>query len=76
MQQVLILMTVEPTLEKEVLDKLRKLPMAIETHFLYGPYDVYVKAEAKTTAELERFVLNDIRNIKGIRSTITCFVAD
>jgi len=59
-----------------VLEKLKKLPKVIETHLLYGPYDVYMKAEAKTTAELERLVINDIRNIKGIRSTMTCFIAD
>ncbi|MCX6649929.1 MAG: Lrp/AsnC ligand binding domain-containing protein [Candidatus Bathyarchaeota archaeon] len=76
MQQVLILMTIEPTLENQVLEKLKKLPKVIETHMLYGPYDVYLKAEAKTTAELERLVINDIRNIKGIRSTMTCFIAD
>jgi DNA-binding Lrp family transcriptional regulator len=76
MQQVLILMTIEPTLEAQVLEKLRKLPKVIETHLLYGPYDIYLRAEAKTTAELEKLVINDIRNVKGIRSTITCFIAD
>jgi DNA-binding Lrp family transcriptional regulator len=76
MQQVLILMTIEPTLENQVLEKLKKLPKVIETHMLYGPYDVYLKAEAKTTDELERRVINDIRNIKGVRSTMTGFVAD
>jgi DNA-binding Lrp family transcriptional regulator len=76
MQQVLILMTIEPTLEAQVLEKLRNLPKVIETHLLYGPYDIYLRAEAKTTAELEKLVINDIRNVKGIRSTITCFIAD
>ena len=76
MQQVLILMTIEPTLENQVLEKLKKLPKVIETHMLYGPYDVYLKAEAKTTGELEKLVINDIRNIKGIRSTMTGFIAD
>ena len=76
MQQVLILMTIEPTLENQVLEKLKKLPKVIETHMLYGPYDVYLKEEAKTTDELERRVINDIRNIKGVRSTMTGFIAD
>ena len=76
MQQVLILMTVEPTREAEVLESLRKFPNVLETHLLYGPYDVYMRAAAKTTDELEKLVIDDIRNIKGIRSTITCFIAD
>ena len=75
-QQVLILMTIEPTLVNQVLEKLKKLPKVIETHLLYGPYDVYMKAEAKTTDESEKLVINDIRNINCIRSTMTCLIAD
>ncbi|HIH89128.1 TPA: Lrp/AsnC family transcriptional regulator [Candidatus Bathyarchaeota archaeon] len=76
MNSVLVLITVEPTKEVEVLNHLQKLKLVTESHLLYGPYDLYAKAEAKTTAELERLVMNDIRNIKGIKSTMTCFIAD
>ena len=35
-----------------------------------------MKAEAKTTDEPEKLVINNIRNINGIRSTTTCLIAD
>jgi DNA-binding Lrp family transcriptional regulator len=73
---VLVLMMLEPDTERDVLRQLQVLPHVAEAHFLYGPYDAYVKAEAKTTAELENLVLNNIRSIKGVRSTTTCFIAD
>lgn len=73
---VIVLMMLEPDTERDVLEKLRVLSNVSEAHFLYGPYDAYVKAEAKTTAELEKLVLDNIRSIKGVRSTTTCFVAD
>jgi DNA-binding Lrp family transcriptional regulator len=73
---VIVLMMIEPDAEKSILDHLRGLPHVSEAHFLYGPYDAYIKAEAKTTAELENLVLKNIRSIKGVKSTITCFIAD
>ena len=73
---VLVLMTLEPDTERDVLKQLRILPNVTEAHFLYGPYDAYVKAEAKTTGELQGLVLDNIRSIKGVRSTTTCFIAD
>ena len=72
---MLVLMMLEPDTERDVLTQLRGLQNVSEAHFLYGPYDAYVKAEAKTTAELEKLVLNNIRIIKGVRSTTTCFIA-
>jgi DNA-binding Lrp family transcriptional regulator len=76
MNTVLILITVEPTMELEVLNKLKMIRNITESHLLYGPYDVYAKAEARTTEELEHLIINDIRNIKGVKSTMTCFLAD
>ena len=73
---VIVLMMIEPDAERAIIDRIRVLPHVSEAHFLYGPYDAYVKAEAKTTTELENLVLRHIRTIKGVRSTITCFIAD
>jgi len=74
-EMVLVLMTLDTDSERSVLDKLRKIPMVKEAHFLYGPYDAYVSAEAETTGELERLVFDKIRTIKGVRHTTTCFIA-
>lgn len=73
---VIVLMMIEPDAERAIIDHIRVLPHVSEAHFLYGPYDAYVKAEARTTTELENLVLRHIRTIKGVRSTITCFIAD
>ncbi|KON29502.1 hypothetical protein AC482_06345 [miscellaneous Crenarchaeota group-15 archaeon DG-45] len=76
MEQALVMMVVEPASEKKVLDRLREMPGVIEAHFLYGPYDMYVKIEARTSQEIQSIVFNEIRTIPGIRSTMTCFIAD
>jgi DNA-binding Lrp family transcriptional regulator len=76
MDKAVVLLTLETTVEQSVLNKLKKLDGILEAHFLYGPYDAYVKIEAKNTQQLQDIVINKIRNIDGIKSTMTCFVAD
>ena len=75
MEIAIVLMVFEPALEGEIIDKLDALPFVIEAHFLYGPYDGYVKIEAESSQELTNLV-SEIRKIRGIRSTITCIIAD
>jgi DNA-binding Lrp family transcriptional regulator len=37
-----------------------------------GPYDVIVRAEAKSVDELGKFVLAKVQSVKGITRTLTC----
>lgn len=76
MQSALVLITVEPTQEGKVIEKLRGLSEVVEVHLLYGPYDMYVKIESRTGQEIQNIIFDEIRNISGIKSTMTCFIAD
>jgi DNA-binding Lrp family transcriptional regulator len=76
MEEALVLITVEPASEQQVLDSLKKIKGIVEAHFLYGPYDIYVKIEAADSQQLNHLVIERIRNIPGIKSTMTCFIAD
>jgi DNA-binding Lrp family transcriptional regulator len=75
MDKALVMLTLEPDAGSEVIKDIRKIDGVIETHFLYGPYDAYVMIEAADSAELQNIVIDNIRQIEGIRSTMTCFVA-
>ncbi len=75
MDKALVLLTLEPDAGSEVIEDIRKTDGVIESHFLYGPYDAYVMIEAVDSAELQNIVIDNIRQIEGIRSTMTCFVA-
>lgn len=72
----MVLLTLEPTSERTVLDKLLKLKGVKEAHFLYGPYDAYVIIEGRDSSDLQALVIDRIRRIEGISSTMTCFIAD
>ena len=53
-----------------------KLKVVKEVYFIYGPYDAFLSIETDTSQEIQRIVLDEIRLIQGIKSTITCFIAD
>ncbi len=76
MDRALVLLTLEPDAGSRVLEDIRKTDGVIETHFLYGPYDAYVMIEAADSAALQNIVIDHLRQIDGIRSTMTCFVSD
>ena len=75
MDKALVLLTLEPNIGSGVIDDLRKTDGVIDSNFLYGPYDAYAMIEAADTAELQNIVIDTIRQIDGIRSTVTCFVS-
>jgi DNA-binding Lrp family transcriptional regulator len=76
MDKALVLLTLEPDTGAEVLEEITKINGVLEVQFLYGPYDAYAMIEAMNTGELQNIVIDTIRQIDGIRSTMTCFVAD
>ena len=75
MEVALVLMTFDPFKEGTVMDKIDALPFVLEAHFLYGPYDGYVKIQAESSHALQDLV-PEIRRIDGIKSTMTCIIAD
>jgi DNA-binding Lrp family transcriptional regulator len=76
MDKALILITLEPLAERKVLNQLRRIEGVIEAEMLYGPYDAYAMIEAKNSGALHDLVMDKIRGIEGINSTMTCFIAD
>jgi DNA-binding Lrp family transcriptional regulator len=76
MDKALVLLTLEPDTVAEVLEEIMKIEGVIEARFLYGPYDGYAMIEAHNSGDLQTIVIDTIRQIEGIRSTMTCFVAD
>ncbi len=76
MDKALVLLTLEPNIGSGVIEDIRKTDGVIDSNFLYGPYDAYAMIEAADTAELQNIVIDTLRQIEGIRSTVTCFVSE
>ena len=71
MIHVYILGKIEAGTEHEVLDSLKNVKQMRKASLTYGVYDVCIEAQFKTMEELDSFLLEVLRKIKGIKDTVT-----
>lgn len=55
----------------EVIEHLGRLDSIKEFQGTWGPYDIIVKVESLTRKHLQRFIVQKIRTLVGIRSALT-----
>ncbi len=66
-----VLIDIEPNREKEVYEKLIKLPRIVELYPLFGEYDLIAKVEAESFDSIGDFVVQNIRTVDGVKATKT-----
>jgi DNA-binding Lrp family transcriptional regulator len=67
----LVLIKTEIGAEKDVEKQVHKISGVREAQLLFGVYDISVKVECETLEELSQIVINEIRQIPGVRETKT-----
>jgi DNA-binding Lrp family transcriptional regulator len=68
-------MRMQVGLDDEVLAEIKTLKQIEEANATYGAYDLMIKVNFKTIEELDRFIFEKIRRIKGISETSSMIVA-
>ena len=58
---------------RDILVVFKSMSGVTDANLIYGPYDFYVTANAKTKEALSELVLK-IRSTKGVADIITCYV--
>ena len=76
LEQALLFLKIDPDKDKSVISMLKARGDVKNVYYLYGPYDAYVELFAASLAELDNLITNVIRKIPGVRSSMTCFIAD
>ena len=66
-----ILINVEPTNTRGVVERLSNIPGAV-VHEVLGPYDIVVDIEADTQEDITAILRNKIRPLRGVTDTVTC----
>lgn len=66
-----IFINAEAGSEDEVLEGLRKIADVKEAYTVYGAYDIVAKVEAETSDKLRKVIVQKVREVGGIRSTLT-----
>ena len=72
-----VLVKVDVGKDREVFDEilaLRKVYKVGEVGSLFGVYDLIVKVEAEALRDMEAFVFDALRQIPGVRETVTLTV--
>jgi DNA-binding Lrp family transcriptional regulator len=73
MEEALILVVLAPSFKTENLEKIRHITGVTAAHLLYGPYDLFATIKVKDREEMRASVM-EIREMDGIKSTVTCNV--
>ena len=70
--QAYILVQTEVGKSNEVAKAINASDGVMNAEHVTGPYDVIVRAEAKSIDELAKVVLTNVQTVKGITRTLTC----
>ena len=66
-----ILIKLVPGFESNALSQIGVVPGVVEVNLVLGQWDAIAIAEAKTTFELARIVVGEVRSIQGVQDTAT-----
>lgn len=72
MVQAYILIQTEVGKAAQVATEVRNITGVADAEDVTGPYDVIVRAEAKSVDELGKLVVAKIQSVDGITRTLTC----
>lgn len=70
--QAYILVQTEVGKSDEVAQSINAISGVMNAEHVTGPYDVIVRAEAKSIDDLAKVVLAKVQTVKGITRTLTC----
>jgi anthranilate phosphoribosyltransferase len=69
-----VLLRIKPGMDRQVLQKVKRLEQVKVAETLYGEYDMLLRVEMETLDELDTFIFDTIRTIKGVESSTTLIV--
>ena len=71
-----VLINTEIGSESEVLAALKKIDAVEEVYMVYGVHDVVAKVKADTLDKLKEVVIQNLRGLDKVRSTLTLIVVE
>jgi len=66
-----VLLKIQPGMDRNVLHVVRKLAKVKIVETLYGEYDMLLKIEVETLDDLDSFIFDTVRTIKGVEGSTT-----
>ena len=66
----------EPLDQRQIAREVARFPEVLEVHIITGDWDILIKVKERDVAAIGRFVVDKLRNVRGIEKTLTCMVFD
>jgi Lrp/AsnC family leucine-responsive transcriptional regulator len=63
-----------PTVEQTFLKKIKASPVVIECHHITGAWNYLLKLRLESTRELEKFLAETVKSVRGVERTETLIV--
>lgn len=76
MPEAFVLFKTMPTRERDVYLSLSNYEAVAEVHVLYGEFDLLVRVSSDNSNELSKMLVQDFRQIDGVRETQTMIAVD
>jgi DNA-binding Lrp family transcriptional regulator len=76
MPRAFVLINVESGTEEKVIKELRAIESVEESYLSYGVYDIVARVKAENMENLKDLVTHKIRNLIGVRSTLTLILTE
>ncbi len=76
MIEAIVLLRIKPGMDRAVFNKVKKLKQVTQTETVYGEYDLLTKVTVETMEDLDAFIFDKVRTIKGIERTTTLIVIE
>lgn len=70
-----ILAKLSPDSGMDLLNEIRQDDFVQEAFLIYGAFDLIVKVEVKNPEDLDSFIFNILRKVRGVLDTATCICA-
>ncbi|MBT3771448.1 MAG: Lrp/AsnC ligand binding domain-containing protein [Euryarchaeota archaeon] len=76
MPEAFILIKTQPAREMDVYQVLQNHEMVVETHALYGEFDLLSRVSAENQKDLTKILMTEFRQISGVKETRTLIAVD
>ncbi len=63
-----------PVSQRAVAEEIAKFPEVQEVHIITGDWDLLIKLRAENVESIGKFVVDNLRLIKGLEKTLTCMI--
>jgi DNA-binding Lrp family transcriptional regulator len=76
MNTAFVLIKTRPQMEAVVFRALLALDNVVETHVVYGEYDLAARIDFSDDKEMSRILIGEFRSIEGVEKTETLIAAE